>query len=412
MRTKGKDRQMNTSVRKSLFFVLSFCAAVAAHGTEVTEAMVNECLAAQDYAVAMKLKISDVVTDRWYYRTTASDASDYVRFQMLSAKLVIPMHIKSGTRDWNKFEFKVGGSNFFVHETYKNSGTGQWTVWKQDGTKVTSSASVVVGVDGDGNANAIYYVIFDAPELTGDFRCEMLPNSWGCFCQYGCFLALPRTEKAWEVSFGDVKTALELGESVSAVPHVVDRISGVTNEQAVVSSVGFGQYSNLEYSGGAVRACATTATTMPREYRTLKAVMDMGDGTSLTNSLVFSVGKPSGDNYVERVHIQPNTVVKGNWAELDSYNRNAIKRWLARPGAKLTVTYTTASPDWRRIQFYINSKVWYVAEKSYATTSVTESIYFAEGFDPLTQFAFNWNGTVTDIRVAVPVRSGFIVFVK
>lgn len=388
--------------------------AIAANGTEVTEAMVNESLQSLGYAVAMKMTISDLSTDRWYYKTTAADAADYTRFQPKQCKIVIPMHVKKGMRDWNKFEFYANTVCVFECNTYKNTSTGSWTVYKQNGDKVTSSSSVVTGVDDNGDANAIYYVVFDAPELTGNFRCETLSNNWGCFCQYGCFLAIPTTEKAWQISLGGVETTLALGEAVPVIPRVIDRISGATNEDAVVSSIGFGEYSNLSYENGTVRARAATSSTAQSSTRTLKTIMDIGDGVSLTNSLVFSVEKPSDEKYAERVHIQPGTVLgSGNWTVLDSESVNAIRQYLSRPGARLTIGYQTTYTPWWRMRLYVNSQYWFVAEKSNTSADVSESIYYADGFDPLENFVFNFNnGTITDISVALPISAGFTLIVR
>lgn len=399
---------------KGKIFAVSVFMALAGRCADVDESMVNQCLNSLGYAVAMELSIDNPQGEHWYFKTTYAGAQDYISIQQKSAapKLVIPMHLLSGGKDWHKFEFSVNKTVRISEDTGKVDGS--WVVWNQQGVKITNKASFVDGVDGEGKPKAIYYVIVDAPELVGTgFYCQNL-SGWKCICQHGCFLAIPKTEKVWQLSFGDVRTKLDLGESVSVVPHVVDKISGVTNENAVVSSIGFWgsqDNQNLTYSGGIVRANATIDSS---DFTVLTAVMDLGDGSSLTNTLKFSVQKPADEDYVERAHIKPNTVLKsGNWTELDSASRNALKRSMAHSNTRVTIEYDMPTARWNQAKISINSKYWLIAAKDHATTHVSETIYFADGFDSFEQFAFVWsNSTVTDIHVAFPPKKGLLILFK
>ena len=384
------------SMQSAKLVVAGVCVFAAAVALAIDAADVDAMLASQQYITAHKLGLDQ----RWWggrlYHDGCANYSEYLAAAgRPGAKLAIVFKVKGNNPYWHKLGFTANGEDVLVEETGVDAATGEHVVYNSSGSLVTGNYFSI---------DDTFFILLDPPanpsfSMQGQWSSEENPG-WNIDL-IDIFVAVPAVGHIWQLVFSEYPTTLRLGESAPCRAVLVDKITGATNENCVITySTG---WENCHYEDGRLYALATADAT--ELTATSEHVIDEETGATATNVVRVSVSVPSLklSRFVEVAHWDLDWTVRNWWTEMSAGQYGALFAEMARAmnregiAVKIDYTHQAAGPSWNQMIVRINYdelRTWHFgpAGANYDEGTELEAVaFFAGGFDHINQLCFNTN---------------------
>ena len=396
--------------------VAGACILAATFARAIDAADVDAMVSPLQYITAHKLSLNE----RWWggrlYHDGCANYSDYLAAAgRPGAKLAIVFKVH-GNSYWHKLGFTAGGNDVLVEETGVDAATGEHVVYNSSGSLVTGNYF---------SLDDTFFILLDPPanpnfSMQGQWTDEV-STGWNVEL-LDIFVAVPTVGHIWQLVFSECPATLQLGESAPCRAVLVDKITGETNENSVVTySTG---WENCHYENGRLYARATADAT--EVTATAVYVVDEETGATATNVVRANVSVPSLrlERFVEVAHWDVDWTIRNWWTEIGEGQYGALFAEMAeamnRDGIAIKIDYThqAAGTSWNQMLVRINYddlKTWHFGPvgTNYAEGTELEAVaFFRDGFNHINQFCFNTNDAlIRRITVYRPFR-GMIISLR
>lgn len=344
--------------------------------------------------------------------------------QTPGAKLMVIVQFKTNPY---YHQFKIfGGDNTLLMDQYSgdpDSVTGERVLY-------TAQGALVMGNPCSTDEGVYHYYLIDLPDLEalgGNIRSE---GNWSSDAAVGwytlpidMFVAVPASGYIWEMRFVDYPQVLPLGESAPLRAALIDKLSGITNEECTITYAMQDGWWNCHYEDGRLYALASITNLSITATTTLKEEEEGDDddeGTVYSAAVNVTVPMLNLNRYAEVTHWDLATEVRNWWTEESRDLCAEMAPFLNKPMVAIKISYTqqAAGNSWNQGIIRVNwddLRFWHLGPpgQNYPEGSKLEAVgFFANGFDHCNQWIYNMNDCVIDrITVYWPII-GTSVFVR